>query len=176
MERIGFVGLGTMGASMAANLAAGRGAADRLEPDAGPGRALVEMGAREAASPARLAARSDVVVVCVSDTPDVEAVLFGPGGIAEGAAPDSLVIDCSTISPGATREFGRRLAERGVGHGRRPGFGRLGRGAARHAHDLRRRRAKRTSLAPGRSWRRSAGRSPTWGRSAAARPPRPSTR
>jgi 3-hydroxyisobutyrate dehydrogenase len=56
-----------------------------------------------------------VVIVCVSDTPDVEAVLFGPGGVADGARQGSLVIDCSTISPNATRDFGRRLAERGVG-------------------------------------------------------------
>jgi 3-hydroxyisobutyrate dehydrogenase len=72
------------------------------------------MGAQAAESAAAVATRSDISVVCVSDTPDVEAVLFGPGGIVEGAARGSLVIDCSTISPDATREFGRRLAERGV--------------------------------------------------------------
>lgn len=115
MERIGFVGLGTMGASMAANLT--RAGAPLTVWNRTPGRAaaLRELGAHEAASAAELAAGSDVVVVCVSDTPDVLAVLFGPAGVAEGAAAGSLVIDCSTISPEATREFGRRLAERGVG-------------------------------------------------------------
>jgi 3-hydroxyisobutyrate dehydrogenase len=54
------------------------------------------------------------VVVCVSDTPDVEAVLFGPDGVAAGAAPGTLVIDCSTIAPEATRDFGRRLADHGI--------------------------------------------------------------
>jgi 3-hydroxyisobutyrate dehydrogenase-like beta-hydroxyacid dehydrogenase len=115
MERIGFVGLGTMGASMAANLL--RAGASLTVWNRTPGRAsaLVEGGAREAASPAELAAGSDVVALCVSDTADVEAVLFGPEGIAQGARRGSLVIDCSTISPEATRDFGRRLAERGVG-------------------------------------------------------------
>lgn len=114
MERIGFLGLGTMGSSMAANLA--RAGAPLTVWNRTPGRAaaLLELGAKEAASPAALAAASDVVVVCVSDTPDVEAVLFGPAGVVEGALAGSLVVDCSTISPDATREFGRRLGERGV--------------------------------------------------------------
>jgi 3-hydroxyisobutyrate dehydrogenase-like beta-hydroxyacid dehydrogenase len=114
MERIGFVGLGTMGASMAANLL--RAGAHVTVWNRTPARtsSLVEMGALAAESAAAVAAGSEIVVVCVSDTPDVESVLFGPGGVAEGAAPGSLVIDCSTISPDATREFGRRLAERGV--------------------------------------------------------------
>ena len=114
MERIGFVGLGTMGASMSANLLRAGAQLSIWNRTAGRAAALVEMGAYEAASPADLAARSDITVICVSDTPDVEVVLFGPAGIAEGAAPGSLVIDCSTISPQATRDFGRRLTERQV--------------------------------------------------------------
>ena len=84
VERIGFVGLGTMGASMAANLA--RAGAPLTVWNRTPGRAaaVIGLGAQEAGTPARLAARSDVVVICVSDTPDVEAVLFGPDGIAAG--------------------------------------------------------------------------------------------
>jgi 3-hydroxyisobutyrate dehydrogenase len=54
------------------------------------------------------------VVVSVSDTPDVEAVLFGPRGVAEGARPGSLVVDVSTISPAATRAIAARLASLGV--------------------------------------------------------------
>jgi 3-hydroxyisobutyrate dehydrogenase len=54
-------------------------------------------------------------VVCVSDTPDVEAVLFGPEGVADGIGAGGLVVDCSTISPAATRQFAARLAERGAG-------------------------------------------------------------
>jgi 3-hydroxyisobutyrate dehydrogenase len=115
MERTGFVGLGTMGSSMAANLL--RAGADLTVWNRTPGRAadLIGLGATGAASPAEVAARSQTVVVCVSDTPDVEAVIFGPDGIAAGAPAGSLVIDCSTISPEATRDFGRRLGEKGIG-------------------------------------------------------------
>jgi 3-hydroxyisobutyrate dehydrogenase-like beta-hydroxyacid dehydrogenase len=115
VERIGFVGLGTMGASMAANLA--RAGAPLTVWNRTPGRAaaLADLGAVEVRTPAELARRSDVVVVCVSDTPDVEAVLFGPGGVMEGIGPGSLVIDCSTISPDATRDFGNRLGAAGAG-------------------------------------------------------------
>jgi len=114
MERVGFVGLGTMGAAMAANLVRAGYPLHVWNRSPGRARALVENGAIESRSPRELAAEVDVVVICVSDTPDVEAVLFGPDGIAEGAAPGTLVVDCSTISPAATREFGRRLADRGV--------------------------------------------------------------
>ncbi len=115
MERIGFVGLGTMGASMAANLLAAGAPLTVWNRTPGKAPGLVEKGASEAASPADLAARSDVVVVCVSDTPDVETVLFGVDGVAAGARAGCLVIDCSTISPEATRDFGRRLAAIDVG-------------------------------------------------------------
>ena len=115
MERIGFVGLGTMGAAMAANLR--RAGFEVIAWNRTPGRAadLIAIGAREATSPADVGRAVDIVVVCVSDTPDVEAVLFGPDGVADGLAPGGLVIDCSTISPAATRGFAARLAERGIG-------------------------------------------------------------
>ena len=114
MERIGFIGLGTIGAAMAANLA--RAGASPLVWNRTPGRAgaLLELGAQEADSPAAVAAGSGIVVVCVSDTPDVDAVLFGRDGIRQAAQPGLLVIDCSTISPQATREFGARLAGSGI--------------------------------------------------------------
>ena len=114
MERIGFVGLGTMGAAMAANLR--RAGFEVTVWNRTPGRAdqLVELGAREAATPAAVAAASDVVVCCVSDTPDVEAVLFGDDGVAAGIARGGLVIDCSTISPSATATFAQRLADQGI--------------------------------------------------------------
>jgi 3-hydroxyisobutyrate dehydrogenase len=112
--RVGFAGLGTMGQAMAANLA--RAGFPLTVWNRSPGRsgALVELGAHEAANPSRLAAESDVVVVCVRDTPDVEEILFGTDGVASGARRGLLVIDCSTISPAATRSFAARLAERGV--------------------------------------------------------------
>ncbi len=114
MERIGFVGLGTMGEAMAGHLA--RAGHPLTVWNRSPGRtaALVAGGATVTTTPADLAAASDVVVVCVSDTPDVEGVLFAPDGVAAGARPGTLVIDCSTIAPGATRDFGERLASLGV--------------------------------------------------------------
>ena len=114
MERIGFVGLGTMGAAMAANLR--RAGFEVTVWNRTPGRAgdLVELGAREAATPAAVAAAADVVVCCVSDTPDVEAVLFDDDGVAHGLAAGGLVIDCSTISPSATATFAQRLADQGI--------------------------------------------------------------
>ncbi|HSL97812.1 MAG TPA: NAD(P)-dependent oxidoreductase, partial [Candidatus Deferrimicrobiaceae bacterium] len=65
-------------------------------------------------TPAAVAAASEIVVTIVSDTPDVEAVLFGPDGVAGGAGEGCLVVDMSTISPSATRGFSARLVERGV--------------------------------------------------------------
>jgi 3-hydroxyisobutyrate dehydrogenase len=114
VERVGFIGLGTMGAAMAANLA--RAGFPVTAWNRSPGRApeLDDLGVARADTPAAVAATSEIVVICVSDTPDVEAVLFGTDGLAAGAPAGSLVIDCSTISPVATRRFAERLAERGV--------------------------------------------------------------
>jgi 3-hydroxyisobutyrate dehydrogenase len=112
--RVGFVGLGTMGGAMAANAA--RGGFDVSAWNRTPGRAdeLEELGVQLRESPAAVARSSEVVITIVSDTPDVEAVLFGPDGVADGAAEGSLVIDMSTISPSATRAFAERLAAKGV--------------------------------------------------------------
>jgi 3-hydroxyisobutyrate dehydrogenase len=106
--------MGTMGAAMAANLARAGFPLTVWNRSSGRAADLVALGATEAATPRELAARSDVVVICVSDTPDVEAVLFDPDGVAEGAASGTLVIDCSTISPSETRDFAARLRERSV--------------------------------------------------------------
>ena len=114
MDRVGFVGLGTMGAAMAANLA--RAGFPLTVWNRSPGRAadLLALGATESASPADVARASEVVVTCVSDTPDVEALLFGPDGVAAGTHEGLLVVDCSTISPSATRDFASRLAAQGT--------------------------------------------------------------
>lgn len=114
MTAVGFAGLGTMGAAMAANLVK-KGFEVRVW-NRTPGKAgdLVALGATECADPADVAFGSEIVVICVSDTPHVEAVLFGPRGVAEGAKPGTVVVDCSTISPAGTREFAERLAAHGV--------------------------------------------------------------
>ncbi|MGH2513535.1 MAG: NAD(P)-dependent oxidoreductase [Candidatus Limnocylindrales bacterium] len=113
-ERIGFLGLGTMGAAMAGHLQRARGPIRVWNRSPGRAPELVAAGAIEAATPAELATASDLIVMCVSDTPDVEAILFGPDGVAGAARPGTLVIDCSTIAPGATRDMAGRLAGAGV--------------------------------------------------------------
>jgi 3-hydroxyisobutyrate dehydrogenase len=112
--RVGFVGLGTMGGAMAANVA--RAGFEVNAWNRSPGRAaeLAELGVRLAPTAAVAAAASDIVITIVSDTPDVEAVLFGDSGVAAGAPSGSLVVDMSTISPSATRAFAERLATSGV--------------------------------------------------------------
>src|SRR3990172_3854968 len=114
IERVGFVGLGIMGAPMAANLLkAGfsltvwNRTPARMEP-------LVELGAVAADSPADVAAASEVTLSCVTNSPDVEAVALGPRGVAEGAAPGSVYIDCSTIAPATARHVAAELAPRGI--------------------------------------------------------------
>lgn len=111
---VGFIGLGTMGAPMARNLiTAGfeltvhNRTRSREEP-------LAAEGAERAATPAEAASDADVVVTIVSDTTDVEEVLFGDDGVASGAGPGSVVCDMSTISAEATRSFGSRLATHDV--------------------------------------------------------------
>jgi 3-hydroxyisobutyrate dehydrogenase len=112
MQRVAFLGLGTMGAAMAANLA--RAGFQVSAWNRTPGRApdLGELGVTVASTPAEAASTAEMVVVCVSDTPDVEAVLFGPDGVVEGAKPGTLVIDCSTIAPSGSWDFAARLRER----------------------------------------------------------------
>jgi 3-hydroxyisobutyrate dehydrogenase len=114
-ERIGFIGLGIMGQGMAHNiLKAGFGLTvwNRTSAKA---ESLVAAGAEMGRSPADVAARSDIIVTCVSDTPDVEAIILGENGVINGVQSGSLLVDCSTISPIATRSLATRLAEVGVG-------------------------------------------------------------
>ena len=112
--RVGFVGLGTMGGAMAANAARAGYPVTAWNRTPGRGSHLEELGVMLAASPAEVARASEVLIAIVSDTPDVEAVLFGPDGVESGAQPGLLVVDMSTISPSSTREFAARLAARRV--------------------------------------------------------------
>lgn len=113
-ETIGFIGLGIMGRGMAANIL--KAGYDLIVWNRTPERMtpLVEAGAAGAASPAELAARSSLIITCVSDTPDVEAVILGPHGVIDGAQPGTLVIDCSTISPQVTKVIARQLNDKGI--------------------------------------------------------------
>jgi 3-hydroxyisobutyrate dehydrogenase len=114
MEKVAFLGLGTMGAAMAANLArAGFSVtAWNRTPDRAP--ELADLGVDMARSPAEAVADTPIVVICVSDTPDVESVLFGEDGVASAARADTLIIDCSTIAPSGSWDFAARLREQGL--------------------------------------------------------------
>lgn len=114
-EHVGFAGLGIMGAGMARNLIKSgfdltvyNRTAARTEP-------LVAEGAGAVSTPKELAERCGVVLICVSDTPDVEEMLFGADGIAAGLADGGLVVDTSTVNPESTQAWAQRLAGQGVG-------------------------------------------------------------
>ncbi len=113
-QTIGFVGLGNMGRAMVDHLMAGGHTlrvharrAEAMQP-------FVARGATACGSPAEAARGAAVVFTNVTATADVEQVLFGPGGVVEGAAPGTIVIDHGTISAAATRGFAARLAEQGI--------------------------------------------------------------
>ena len=113
-KRIGFIGLGIMGRPMARNLLKA-GYSLTVWNRSSPGiAALVAEGAWEAGSPRDVAERSGVVITIVGDSPGVEEVALGRGGIVEGAHDGLVDIDMSTISPEATRRIAARLAEAGV--------------------------------------------------------------
>src|SRR6478609_3862682 len=112
--RVAFLGLGTMGAAMAANLARAGFAVTGWNRSPGRAPELAELGVATAPTAAEAVAETDIVVICVSDTADVEAVLFGAEGVVAGARPGTLIVDCSTIAPSGSWDFAARLAEHGL--------------------------------------------------------------
>lgn len=113
-ERIGFIGLGIMGRGMARNLLKAGFEVRVWNRTASRMDELVAEGAGPASSPGDVAHHTDIVITCVSDTPDVEEVILGESGVIRGARPGSLVIDMSTISPQATQAIAQKLAERQI--------------------------------------------------------------
>ncbi|HWQ11588.1 MAG TPA: NAD(P)-dependent oxidoreductase [Roseiflexaceae bacterium] len=110
-ERIGFIGLGIMGRGMVRNLLKAGFAVRIWNRTASKMDELAAEGAGPASSPGDVAHHTDIVITCVSDTPDVEEVILGESGVIRGARPGALVIDMSTISPQATQQIAARLAE-----------------------------------------------------------------
>jgi len=113
-EKIGFIGLGIMGRGMTRNLLKAGFDVTVWNRTTSRMDELGAEGAKTAQSPADLAAQCDILITCVSDTPDVEAVILGENGVIHGIKSGALVIDMSTISPQATREIAAQLAQKGA--------------------------------------------------------------
>lgn len=112
--KVAFIGLGTMGIPMALNilnagfeLTVHNRSRDKEEITA-------KAGALRVGSPREAAAGAEIIITCVSDTPDVEAIILGENGVIHGARNGSIVVDMSTISPSATRRIAEKLGKKGV--------------------------------------------------------------
>lgn len=112
--RIGFIGTGIMGAPMALNLVKAGYPLTVHTRTKSKAQKVIDAGAAWADSCAEVAAAGDVVITCVADTPDVEKVLLGAGGVIESAREGLICVDMSTISPAATKQMGAALADKGV--------------------------------------------------------------
>ncbi len=110
--KVGFIGLGIMGRPMAGRLIDG-GHELYLHSRKPAPKELTDKGGRDCRSGRELASHSEIIILMVPDTPNVEAVLFGPEGVAQGLAPGKTVVDMSSISPLATKDFARRIHELG---------------------------------------------------------------
>lgn len=108
MSKVGFIGLGIMGAPMAGHLIAG-GHQAFLHTNRSVPQGLVEAGGVACANAREVARQADTIFIMVPDTPHVEQVLFGENGIAEGIAAGKTVVDMSSISPLATKDFAKRI-------------------------------------------------------------------
>ena len=108
MAHIGFIGLGIMGAPMAGHLIAAGHTVYTHTHGATPV-ALIEAGARPCTRGAEVARQADIIITMVPDTPHVEDALFNPEGVAAGLTPGKIVVDMSSISPVATKDFARRI-------------------------------------------------------------------
>lgn len=114
MKRIGFIGLGIMGKPMCRNLLkAGYSltVSSRTRKDVD---LIVAAGAAAGDSPRDVAAKSDVIITMLPNSPQVKEVVLGPGGVIEGAAKGAIVVDMSSIAPLASQEIARELAAKGV--------------------------------------------------------------
>ena len=114
MGQLGFIGLGIMGRPMAGHLLAAGNTVYVYDRVADFVKEAVSMGAVACSNSREVAEKSDIIIVMVPDTSDVESVLFGENGVAEGVKKGSIVVDMSSISPIATKDFAARLADIGV--------------------------------------------------------------
>ncbi len=108
MSNIGFIGLGIMGKPMAANLIKG-GHTLFLHSRSGVPKELTDAGGKACASAKEVAQKADIIITMVPDTPDVEKVLFGANGVAEGLSKGKIVVDMSSISPIETKQYANKI-------------------------------------------------------------------
>src|SRR5690242_6652367 len=108
--KVGFVGLGIMGKPMALNLIKA-GHTLWLHSRSGVADELKAVGGRACASAKEVAQNADVIIIMVPDTPHVHEALFGKYGIGEGLSPGKIVVDMSSISPLATKQFAKSVNE-----------------------------------------------------------------
>ncbi len=113
-EKVGFIGLGIMGRGMVDNLMKAGFDVTVWNRTASRMDAFVAKGAAAADSPKQVAELCNIIIICVSDTPDVEAVILGDAGVIHGASAGDLVIDMSTINPVNTVEIARQLHAKGI--------------------------------------------------------------
>jgi 2-hydroxy-3-oxopropionate reductase len=113
MQKAGFVGLGIMGKPMAENLRKNQVPLAAFTRSGVPAE-LTQAGAVACDSPAAVAAQADIIFIMVPDTPDVERVLFGENGVVAGLRAGQVVVDMSSISPIATREFAAKVQAKGA--------------------------------------------------------------
>ena len=111
--KLGFIGLGIMGVPMATNLR--KAGFEVIVYNRTPAKTetLRSLGASVADSPKQVAAEAEIIITIVSDTPDVQDVLFGESGVAAGLTPGKIVVDMSTISPEATKAFATKISAHG---------------------------------------------------------------
>jgi len=114
MTELGFIGLGIMGKPMASHLVKAGHTVHVCDLVKESVKHLCSLGGKACSCCREIAQKSDIIFIMVPDTPDVEAALFGAEGVAEGLKPGSIVVDMSSISPIATKEFAKRLAGMGV--------------------------------------------------------------
>ncbi len=112
--KVAFIGMGTMGAPMALNILKSghevivhNRTREKEEP-------VAKAGAHRAASPREASEGAEIIITCVSDTPDVEEIILGEDGVIDGAKQGAIVIDMSTISPTATRRMAETLGKKGI--------------------------------------------------------------
>ena len=116
MANIGFIGLGIMGKPMAGHLITG-GHTLFLQTRSGVTEDIVALGGKVCMTPKEVAQQADIIITMVPDTPDVDMVLFGRNGVAEGLTPNAaqrkIIVDMSSISPIETQKFAARINELG---------------------------------------------------------------